>query len=435
LISLVEEAMKLRTWRLLSIAMLMSVAILAAMGAADPSQSSESRHASGIMILRGEQAVPDALPEEVAQALDAAMSASAADPINFSYPFVNQKSRTVVATVATAAGQAQAEELHATVAQAADGALVGFAVQPVQHSRQFLDQLMDEVIGRQPEGVIVIASYPEPEHNRIVAEVAKIDDAFLYRLARSYGTAAIAVRLTEADAGMPASREADTSPFWGGADVNGCTTGFAWHSGTTDMMVTAGHCFSSGGSASTPAQSMGSVRSGDEESWNSGTGTVYMTGQSTYRGDIALIRIYSGKYSAARIYRGGYNSSTNAPVAGKWSRGPASGDQYCTGGRASGEQCGWKVVWSATGNYTYNSGEVARRVWRGDKRGWCIKAGDSGGPVYTVRSDGYVVAKGIISGATGFGGSDAYAGLFDTPCRNIFTNIWDAYYGFPGDIN
>jgi hypothetical protein len=74
-------------------------------------------------------------------------------------------------------------------------------------------------------------------------------------------------------------------------------------------------------------------------------------------------------------------------------------------------------------------------VWRGDKRGWCIKTGDSGGPTYTVRSDGYVVAKGIISGASGYGGSDAYAGATDTPCRNIFTNIWSAYNGFPGDIN
>jgi hypothetical protein len=417
----------------------MSLCIVASMSAraeADPSQPADYRHASGIMILKGEQSVPDQLADPVAQALDALMRISAKSPADFGYPFVDRQKGTVVATTASAAGVARTDELRAAVAQAGGTASVSSAVRAVAHSRQFLDQLMDAVIGKQPEGLTVVTSYPEPEHNRIVAELNLINDAFLYRLAASYGTEAVAVRRTEVDAGMPAaSREADSSPFWGGANVNGCTTGFPWHSSTVEMMVTAGHCFPSGGSASTPVESMGTVRSGYEESWNSGTGTVLMSGQSTYRGDIALIRMYSGKYSGTRIYRGGYNSTSSAPVAGKWSRSPASGDQYCTGGRASGEQCGWKVVWSAAGNYTYNSGEVARRVWRGDKRGWCIKAGDSGGPVYTVRSDGYVVAKGIISGATGFGGSDAYAGLLDTACRNIFSDIWDAYYGFPGDIN
>jgi hypothetical protein len=253
--------------------------MMASMGATDQSQPSESTHPSGIVILSGEQTVPDELPDGLGQALDAAMQDSEADSVNFSYPFVDRESNTIVATPATADGQARIEELRAKVLSAAGGAQVGFAAQLVKHSRQFLDQAMDEVIGQQPEGLTVIAAYPDPEHNRIVAEVAKLDDAFLYRLAGTYGTAPIAVRLTEAEAGMPAARESDTSPFWGGANVNTCTTGFAWHSGTTEMMVTAGHCFSSGGSASTPAESMGTVKSGYEETWKPGTGTVYMTGQ------------------------------------------------------------------------------------------------------------------------------------------------------------
>lgn len=157
-----------------------------------------------------------------------------------------------------------------------------------------------------------------------------------------------------------------------------------------------------------------------------------MTGQSTYRGDVALIRITSGRSSSPYMYRGGYNSSSYATVAEMWSRSPASGDQYCTGGKNSGEVCGWVVQWSAAGNYTYDGGEVARRVWRGDKHGWCIRPGDSGGPVYTVRSDGKIAAKGIISGASGFGGTDYYSGALDPACRNVFTDIWDAYYGLPG---
>lgn len=200
------------------------------------------------------------------------------------------------------------------------------------------------------------------------------------------------------------------------------------------MMVTAAHCFPSGGNASTPAMSMGTVASGSEESWTNGTGTVLMTGETTYAGDQALIRIYSGKSSWAFIYRGGAGSTTYSSVSGKWSRSPQQNDQYCTGGRVSGEQCGWVVQWSAAGNYTYSNGEVARRVWRGDKRGYCIQGGDSGGPVYTV-NDGVVAAKGVISGAGGFGGSDSFAGALDTPCRTIFTDIWDVHYSQPGDIN
>ena len=44
-------------------------------------------------------------------------------------------------------------------------------------------------------------------------------------------------------------------------------------------------------------------------------------------------------------------------------------------------------------------------------------------------------AKGIISGAGGFGGSDFWAGDYDFACENVFTNILDAYWSMPGDIS
>jgi hypothetical protein len=163
------------------------------------------------------------------------------------------------------------------------------------------------------------------------APVVPHSPAFLYRLAASYGTSGVAVRVTGTETSGPAPREADTSPFWGGA--SGCTSGFAWHSGSVEMMVSAGHCYPNGYSnVSTPVQSMGSVTQSSEENWTSGTGTVLLTGQSVYRGDLSLVRIFSGKSSYSRIYRGGYNSSTYGDVAGKMSRSPANGDQYCTGG-------------------------------------------------------------------------------------------------------
>ena len=94
--------------------------------------------------------------------------------------------------------------------------------------------------------------------------------------------------------------------------------------------------------------------------------------------------------------------------------------------------CGWTV--SNVGiNHTYSDGEVLRNAVQSSyKQGWCIRPGDSGGPVYTVRSDGKVAAKGLINGAGG-GGGDYYGGATD-PCIMWFTDIYQAYYAFPGTI-
>jgi hypothetical protein len=92
----------------------------------------------------------------------------------------------------------------------------------------------------------------------------------------------------------------------------------------------------------------------------------------------------------------------------------------------SGELCGWSVTWSAAGNYYYTkTGETARRVWRGAKTSaGAIVGGDSGGSVYIV-SGPSIIAKGIISGEATNGSTHV----------NVFTDIWDAWYAFPGDIN
>lgn len=118
-----------------------------------------------------------------------------------------------------------------------------------------------------------------------------------------------------------------------------------------------------------------------------------------------------------------------------WSRSPAAGDQFCTGGAVKGEQCGWTTDWSGAGNYYYSgNGTTAKRVWRGSKRGHCMAPGDSGGPIYTVGSDGGVHAKGIYSGAVGWGGDDYFAGALDDPCVAVYTDIWDAYHAMPGSL-
>lgn len=280
---------------------------------------------------------------------------------------------------------------------------------------------------------MVVMDYPDPPNNRVILEVTAAPDAFLYRLATQFDPSAIAILvLDHRPAISPQGRGADNSPLFGGAVIKtplGCTDGFSWHDGSQPMMLTAGHCAPNGSAhVMTPAVEFGTIHNTTEETWNTGVGSTLLGG--SYRGDIALIRIDAGLTSAGYMFRGGPGSSTSAPVKQMWSRRSQAADQYCTGGAVSGEIRGWQV-YSAGGNLTYDSGEVARHVVVGSKYGWCVRPGDSGGPEYTVRSDGGIAAKGIHSGGGG-GGSDFYAGAFDDPCFDVFTDIWDAYTGFPG---
>ena len=297
---------------------------------------------------------------------------------------------------------------------------------------------MDTLIGRQNDGPTIISSTPDPKKNRIVLEISSLEDKFLYRIAELYGSDAVAVRIVGNVETAPAdSRGDDRSPFLGGASLVFCTSGFAWQYGSVEMMLTAGHCYDAGSrDVRTPASPMGFVTPQTRENWADGGGTVPFRGASSYRGDLALVEITGGRGSTDRIFIGDVNSATTAFVVAKSPSSPSYGDRYCTGGRSSGERCSWDVEWQAAGNYFYTgTEETARRVWLGRKYGRCIIGGDSGGPVYTVNAGGQVLAKGVISGVSGYGGSDNTTAFPEAECVNVFTDIYDAFVSLPGDLN
>ena len=119
-----------------------------------------------------------------------------------------------------------------------------------------------------------------------------------------------------------------------------------------------------------------------------------------------------------------------AIVRSRWARSPQKGEKLCSGGSFSGELCDWTVARSRI--------EVqikGKRWWRNivesaKKTGKCVRPGDSGGPIYTVYSDGTVSAMGIINGREG-GGGDYWGGKFDK-CRIYFTDSREAYVSLPG---
>lgn len=268
----------------------------------------------------------------------------------------------------------------------------------------------------------------DPFDGSVVLTVEALAPQLAAAIVAAYGVDTVHVRIGHQPESSPASRPHDTSPYYGGGflgtPTGTCTGGFGW---TGNTMVSAGHCLPTGGNVAIDGSTIGTVTSGSSENWTTGNGTVYLTGSSSYRGDISLIALGSGKTAAGRIFRGDSASTTSAAVGEMWSRSPVAGGQYCTGGSISGEVCGWAVDKVGI-DHTYSNGEVLRSgVQSSYRQGWCVRHGDSGGPVYTVRSDGKVAAKGIISG------DDFYGGATD-PCIMWFTDIYHPYYAFPGSL-
>lgn len=417
------------------------------------------QHLSGLWVLPVEST--PAVPAGLSDALALAERISEEHPVDFGPAYVDRTSGNVVlGTVGTRGVATLAAFRRGTAGVTATGAGLSVgsekALKPdprtalmvsqqvrsvsVGHSRQELEAIKHSAIDLSDDPAFVAdgvwQSEIDPASDRVVLTVEHLSDGLAARLVAQYGASVIAVRVdpNRPELSAQVGRTADNSPFYGGAAINtpvgGCTDAFSWVSGSTSMMLTAGHCVSSGGSVSTPTSSMGSVASGSRENWTNKVGTQYLSGQSTYRGDMALTTVTSGS-SAGRIYRGGSTSTSSSPVSGMFSRRAQSGDQYCTGGSRSGEICGWTVDKVGV-DVKYSDGATVRNaVTSKSKQGWCTRPGDSGGPVYIV-SGSNIVAKGIHSGGGG-GGSDYYGGLLDQ-CSQVFTDIYEPYYGFPGVI-
>jgi hypothetical protein len=208
------------------------------------------------------------------------------------------------------------------------------------------------------------------------------------------------------------------------ASTNG-TTGFAWTFGTKSGMLTAAHCIPSGGSISYPNYAnAGTVASGSEENWNVNTGTAYYTGQTVYRGDVALIR-YSTAASSAVIYSGAPHSNTTSVVKSVQTRRAQVGDAACTNGVITGGWCGMVTAVNVNAWYFDDGPNVwARRIQQTEALGpSCPQDGDSGGPVFRDVTGGKA-AVGILSGS----------GAFGVSCAMYFTDVLDADAGLPGTI-
>jgi hypothetical protein len=389
-------------------------------------------HPSGILVVAAASPsfLPAETPPELAQAWSDAYDLALANPDDFGYPQV------------TTAGKAPQVELRVVTnrgaALAAQRSLGAVARAPFSFAQ--LEAIKDKAIGADEAGLpsasAIWAALPNPATNRVRLLVDEAYDDLLYALAEEYDPRAIEVQVQPRVVMRPmVGRQDDNNPYYGGSKrsttdkSNGtrltCSDAFGWGWSGTYALLTAGHCARNGAWVYEPdGPFMGDVHDWVEENWSNG-GTHGFNGSTTMRGDLALVRLTSGKYSSPYIYRGGSTSSSGQRVNGRtgWS---GIGNGFCVGGQRSGEICGFRVIWTGINFDYFNDGIIRNAVWGRRVGTACPNAGDSGGPVYEVRGDGTLWAKGVFSGSTG--------DVNPLVCDLLYTDINHAYFGLPGDV-
>lgn len=205
-------------------------------------------------------------------------------------------------------------------------------------------------------------------------------------------------RVTDVPAGVPVRVEEkepleltgrlnDTSPFYGGARINNndntasCTAGWPVRIGSTEYMLTAGHCGRIGGG------------------WNNGNDTQFV-GNGTHEHvahDVMLIqsnvanRMWDGPIGSGEFTKALVGSDHTFP--GEW---------LCASGSVSGAQCNYVVTSTFTFSLSdfdaYGNWETYTDLVLADYCcGLASRDGDSGGPVFSL-SGPDVIAKGTITG-------------------------------------
>lgn len=209
--------------------------------------------------------------------------------------------------------------------------------------------------------------------------------------ARQAGAALTAGSLSSTDiefvqgvAPQQTSREFDTPPYAGGISLryggnpgHWCTSAFGVRQGASEFLITAQHCFNVG----RDIYQGGGVLIGHVISEN---GLL----------DAASIRTdtWSGVYT--------YNDQWKNYRNSEWS---FNGMNLCQSGYISNQVCDYTVT-NSSYEWTYPEETILRRGVVACRPATNLPGsqhGDSGGPVYSFRADGYLDSRGIVSGRMG----------------------------------
>ncbi len=309
------------------------------------------------------------------------------------------------------------------------GVLSGIRLISSDTSIAQLDALTAKVIATGSANIV--SAGPQYSTSRVVVGVMNSDISQRQALYRLGG-----LKIVEYDAGGHAdsvSRYYDTTPFWGGAHIifsaggtgESCTSGFAWNpsSGSSQYMISAGHCYTQLGNS---YPTVNSVTSGG--AWNP-IGSVAWSSVGTSgtlagkHGDLSIYMMSGSNATQGYLYVGTYDTSNFRHIIGRVSlpEGWKGSNVYTSGaGPAVGNGSGQVLLdWISLVNQTVyysNSNQTINNLSFGENASTCVGGGDSGGAVYQENGTSDAYAVGIISGTNNQGG------LF-TNCRNYFTPI------------
>lgn len=269
-------------------------------------------------------------------------------------------------------------------------------IRAVTYSAEDLERIRDELLDADPElmkaGVTVASWTIDSNTNRVVVGVIGNDAAAQDKVRGQLPLTDRGAIRFESAAGIAefaaGSRTKDIPSHWGGARISSstfsCTAGIPWsRSDGKQWVTTAAHC----GLANWTWKSGGVYYGFMSQSGFSYT-NIDWAGLET---DGRVGRIWTSSTGYRRIYS--YYSGSHASVT-----------NLCVNGSYSGSHCGlavwqtnacYKFSYPAIGSSSFNTCGLNAAFKSGVTP---VQYGDSGGPVYVVRSDGTVTVAGTITG-------------------------------------
>lgn len=176
------------------------------------------------------------------------------------------------------------------------------------------------------------------------------------------------------------SRHDDGASHWGGAelDINNspqCTSGYSIKVGSTNYMVTAGHCYASGAT----------VYGGTGINW----------GKITQRRDYPNtdVELISGSQYSGQIYV----SSTGHNAVIGYTTGAIGTSDYCVSGITTNNHCSY-VETNNNMTVTFTNGNRTSGLIQLVGNG--TLPGDSGGPAYEPWSGKTIILGSVVGGST-----------------------------------
>lgn len=273
---------------------------------------------------------------------------------------------------------------------AAAGVIEGVPISyvTVAHSLSSLQAVSDDIASRRAalaaDGINVISWGPDDATDTLQIGLNPYTDGAASSLKASYGDLVSVIPHTVEGGGS--SRTNDTSPFWGGDEMDGptgsCSLWFAVYDHTfgVHVPITAGHC--GAGTYTIP---------------DNGDVVAHVTSSMVHFGGFKDAERGDSVGSAHNVWAGPnarYRSVTSYAAS------PVVGTHVCNDGYADGENCNVEI--NSLGQSLCYDGECINSLMgAGSSSGNAFTPGDSGGPVYSKPSSlgtngAHVKAYGMI---------------------------------------